>query len=64
MVVSHEAQEALDFCHVAWWFPVYDFFNFGFLYMDLLSSYMDPKVVDLGLFKLALINIKIKVVLS
>jgi hypothetical protein len=54
----------LDFCHIARWFPAFDLLNLGFLHLDFLSAYLDSEVVDFSLFKLALVNVEVEVILS
>ena len=61
-VVTCEAQETSYFCHISRGFPGFYLFNLGFFHLDLSSSYPDSKVVDLGLFELALVDIKVQVV--
>ena len=64
VVIACETQEALYFCHISRGFPGFYLFDLGFFHLDLPSSYPDSKVVNLGLFELAFVDVEVQVVSS
>ena len=64
VVIACETQEVSYFCHASRGFSGFYLFNLGFFHLDSPSSYSDSKVVDLGLFELALVDIEVQIVSS